>query len=144
MSKHTALLGLILCGVVPGLNAQAAPDAILCWSSRSFGSNPRLVVDLRLRSGNENREPSADDIHAVTALGGIVLYRFKVAVLRASLDTSALRQLLGARSGLADVAYPVTDPASRDVRVQVSYDRYITPRDDSALAALGATGFRRL
>lgn len=146
MSSRLVSAGILVCGVVACLHAQPqpAPDPILCWATRSFGTAPRIVVDLRLRSGYENRQPSAEDIRAVTALGGTVLHQFNVAVLRVSIDTGSLRQLLGGRTGLADVAYPVSDPPRRDVRVQVFYHRQMIAADDSALIALGAKGLLRL
>jgi hypothetical protein len=108
-----------------------------------LGPSPHILVDLRLRSGYENRQPSAEDVRAITSLGGAVLHRFNVAVLRVSIDTGSLRQLLAARNGLAEVAYPVLDPARHDARVQVFYRRQMSPADDSALLALGATGLLR-
>jgi hypothetical protein len=67
-----------------------------------------------------------------------------IAVARAVLSGPALlRRSLDARLGIATVAYPVADTARRDVRVQVFYDRTMTPTDDSTLAALGAHGLLR-
>jgi hypothetical protein len=127
--------------VAAGLPAQRGPDPILCWASRNFGTNPRLVVDLRLRSEDARRPPSADDVRAVTVAGGTVLYRFNVAVLRADLDTAALRQLLDTRNGIADVAYPVGDLSRFDVLVQIFFRSDVRPADDSALAALARKPF---
>src|SRR5262245_46807445 len=142
MPSRIVRLAVLVCGVAAPLHSQppAAPDPILCWTSRSFGANPRIVVDLRLRSGNANRLPSAADVRAIAELGGSVLHRFNVAVIRASVDTTALRQLIGARTGLADVAYPVLDPTRHDVRIQVFYRRDMSAADDSTLLVLGATG----
>ncbi len=136
---------LAACGVAgraknAAVAGNARPDAILCWATRTFGARDSLVVDLRLRSGNGNRTPTADDERAVTELGGRVLYRFHVAVLRALVDTTALRALLGARNGLADVAYPVADTSQHDVRLQIFYRRATTLADDSILAGHGARG----
>lgn len=98
MSHRFVFVGLFLCAIATSTYAQAAPDAILCWSSRILGSRQRIIVDLRLKSDSGNRQPSSEDVGAIAALGGTVLYRFNVAVLRASLDTAALRQLLGAKN----------------------------------------------
>lgn len=144
MLSRLISVGLLLCSGAVRLNAQTAPESILCWATRSFGPSPRLLVDLRLRSGNGNRLPSAEDVRAVTTLGGVVTYRFDVAVLRASVDTSSLRQLLAVRTGVADVAYPVADSSRHDVWIQVFYSRAMTRVDDSALVALGGKGLSRL
>jgi hypothetical protein len=71
------------------------------------------------------------------------LYAFRVAVVGVAVDTTALRALLGARTGVADVAYLVKDTTQRDVRIEVFYGRAVTPVDDSTLRALGARGLLR-
>jgi hypothetical protein len=59
-------------------------------------------------------------------------------------DTGPLRGLLGARGGIADVAYPVADTGNHDVRVTVFYKRETTRADDSTLRALGGRRMLRL
>ena len=122
----------------------AAPGAMYCALDRSLGPRRSLVVDLRLRSGDANRTPTAADSAAVRNAGGQPVYAFRVAVLRAALDTSALRVLLSARGGIADVAYTVADTSRRDVRLQVFFSRPVTDADAAALARLGATDVRRM
>src|SRR5262245_66006453 len=82
----------------------AQPDSILCWTTGGFGAQRRLVMDLRLKSGNENRVPSSEDVAAVTAVGGNVLYRFHVEVLRVVVDSGAVRALFAERRGFGDIA----------------------------------------
>jgi len=58
MSHRFVFVGLFLCAIATSTYAQAAPDAILCWSSRILGSRPRIIVDLRLKSDSGNRQCS--------------------------------------------------------------------------------------
>jgi hypothetical protein len=94
-------------------------------------------VDLRLRSGNKNRVPTAEDVRAVEAAGGRVVHRFHVAVLRAVLDTAAVRGLMRGSDAIADQANAVVDPADFRVATQVFYTRALTAADEHALASVG-------
>jgi hypothetical protein len=98
----------------------------------------RVVVDLRLRSKNENRIPTDDDIRAVTALGGTILHRFNVAVIRIEIDAAALPQIVGDR-GIADYALNVPDLSVYDVPVQIFFTRAITEADRAALRRVGVS-----
>ncbi|HEX2610400.1 MAG TPA: hypothetical protein VHK68_05265 [Gemmatimonadales bacterium] len=111
---------LFLCGWVPG------PPA-----------TRRLIVDLALDAGHFNRTPNADDIRAVQAAGGHVLYQFRVAVLRAELDTGAIRDLIDGPHAIANAAYTVPDTSKYDAYAQIFYKRPITNRDEDALGQLG-------
>jgi len=119
----------------------ADTPAILCSLDRSFGPHARLTVDLRLRSGEPNRSPSAADSAAVERAGARILHAFSVAVLRIEADTAQLRRLLSSRTGIADVAYPVADTTRLDVRLQAFFTRPVTASDTTTLARFGASGF---
>jgi len=98
----------------------------------------RVIVDLRLRSRNENRIPTDEDVRAVTALGGNVLHRFNVAVVRVEIDAATLPRLVGEKR-LADYALNVTDPRVYDVPLQIFFARGITEADRAALQRLGVS-----
>jgi hypothetical protein len=98
----------------------------------------RVIVDLRLRSKNENRIPTDKDVRAVTALGGTVLHRFNVAVIRVEIDVAALPRTVG-ENGIADYALNTADPGVYDVPVQIFYTRAITEADRATLQRLGVS-----
>jgi hypothetical protein len=109
----------------------------LCgWEPRPPTSR-RVVVDLSLQAGHFNRTPNADDIRAVQAAGGHVLYRFRVALLRADLDTGAIRDLVDGPHAIADAAFAVPDTSKYNADVQIFYKRPITKGDEEALGQLG-------
>ena len=109
----------------------------LCgWDPRSPSSR-RVVVDLSLQAGQFNRTPNADDIRAVQAAGGHVLYQFPIALLRADLDTGAIRDLVDGPHAIADAAFTVPDTAKYNADVQIFYKRPITGADEEALRQLG-------
>jgi hypothetical protein len=108
------------------------------WMSQGGPRVARAVVDLRLRSGHRNRTPSDDDVRAVERVGGRVLHRFNVALLRAELDTAGIRALVEAPNGIAAMASSVSDSLDLTAEVQVFYTRPITAEDRQAVERLGA------
>ncbi len=126
----------------PSSDTANRPEFICDWTPGPPVAR-RLVVDLLLESGQFNRTPSLDDVRAVQAAGGRVLHTFHVAVLRAELDTAAVRFLVAGPSSIADAAYSVADTLSLGVRLQIFYKRAITNADESALRELGASDFYR-
>ncbi len=98
----------------------------------------RVVVDLRLRSKNENRIPTDEDVRAVTALGGTVLHRFNVALIRVEIDAAALPRIVGDKS-IGDYALTVPDLRVYDVPVQIYFTRAITEADRAALRRVGVS-----
>ena len=103
-----------------------------------------MIVDLSLHAGQFNRAPNAADIRAVEAAGGRVLYRFRVALLRAELDTGAVRALVNDSSGIADAAFTVPDSSKFDASVQIFYKRPIIDHDEEALRHLGVYDVTRM
>ena len=94
----------------------------------------RISVDLSLHVDQFKNAPSADDIRAVQAAGGRVLYTFRVALLRAELDTGAVRALVVGPKAIANVAFAVHDTSKMVAEVQVfSKRRPITERDKADL-----------
>ena len=81
-----------------------------------------VLVDLRLRSRNDNRVPTDEDVRVVTALGGTVLHRFNVAVIRVEIDATMLPKIVGEK-GIADYALSVPNPRLYDDG-SISYLRY--------------------
>jgi hypothetical protein len=84
----------------------------------------RVVVDFALM------RPMEDAIRAVRAAGGQVRHRFSVALLRAELDTAAVRRLLQGPEKIASWAWAVPDTARRDLVVMI--DRRASFRDTQA------------
>jgi hypothetical protein len=103
-----------------------------------------VIVDLSLHAGQFNRTPTADDIRAVEAAGGRVVYQFRVALLRAELDTGAVRALVNDSSGIADAAFTVPDSSKFDASVQMFYKHPITDHDEEALRHLGVYEVARM
>ena len=127
--------------VTPPLSESPSRDVRYFMCGGDFSHLPtsgRVVVDLRLRSKNENRIPTDDDIRAVTALGGTVLHPFNVAVIRVEIDAAALPQIVGDR-GISDYALNVPDLSVYDVPVQIFFTRAITEADRAALRRVGVS-----
>ena len=127
--------------VTPPLPESPSRDVRYFMCGGDFSHLPtsgRVVVDLRLRSKNENRIPTDDDIRAVTALGGTVLHPFNVAVIRVEIDAATLPKIVGEK-GMADYVLNVPDPRLYDVPVQIFFTRPITEVDRTALQRVGVT-----
>ncbi len=118
-------------------------DFVCEWQPRP-PITKRVIVDLSLHAGQFNRTPNADDIRAVEAAGGRVLYQFRVALLRAELDTAAVRALVADSPGIADAAFTVPDSSKFDASVQIFYKRPVTDHDEEALRHLGAYDVARM
>ncbi len=126
------------------LLAQAAP-VVKFWAELGFVCKweprppitKRVIVDLSLRTSNSGRLPNAEDVRAVQAAGGRVLYQFRVALLRAELDTGAVRALVKGPAAIANAAFTVPDTTKFDANVQIFYDRAITDADKDTLRTLG-------
>lgn len=119
----------------------AARDVRYYMCGGNFSHLPkwgRVVVDLRLRSKNDNRLPTDEDVRAVTALGGAVLHRFNVAVIRVEIDATMLPSIVGEK-GVADYVLNVPDPRLYDVPVQIFFTRPITEADRTALQRFGVS-----
>ena len=142
-----ALAGLAACGDALRSRrhdpTEREPLQYWCgWSPRAPRLG-RLLVDLRLRSGDGNRRPSEADVRAVERRGGRVRHHFQVAVLRAVLDTAAVRALIDGPDPVAESATAVVDPEQFDVRAQVFFQRPITVEDERAVRAAGGRRLER-
>ena len=120
----------------PAVGAEA-PSYICQWIPHA-PATARVIVDLRLESGNGNRLPDARDIRAIENAGGRVLHRFNLALVRADLDTGAVRDLIEGPARIATYARGVPDTAGLDVDAQVFYTRPVTDADERALREHGA------
>ena len=145
-SKRSAVLVspfVIACIGTP-LLAQGAP-VVKFWAELGFVCEweprppitKRVVVDLSLGASNYGRMPNAEDVRAVQAAGGRVLYQFRVALLRAELDTGAVRALVKGPAAIANAAFTVPDTTKFDATVQIFYARAITDADKDTLRTLG-------
>ena len=141
----------LLGGCIPAPpRAQASPQrdtadlAFVCeWQPRP-PITKRVIADLSLHAGQFNRTPNADDIRAVEAAGGRVVYQFRVALLRAELDTGAVHAVVNDSSGIADAAFTVPDSSKFDASVQIFYKHPITDHDEEALRHLGVYDVARM
>lgn len=127
--------------VTPSPPDSASPGVRYYMCGGDFSHLPssgRIVVDLRLRSKNENRIPTDEDVRAVTAIGGTVLHRFNVAAIRVEIDATTLPRIVG-QKGIADYALNVPDPRVYDVPVQIFFTRPITEADRAALQRVGVS-----
>jgi hypothetical protein len=122
-----------------GITTQLPPDttrAPVAASLRTFVCGidadkitaPVVLVDLRLKSGNGNRVPTDADVKRIETLGGRVVHRFNVALVRARVDTSSLRQLVSP-SGIAEYAWIVGDPKNYEADLQIFFSRPIASTD---------------
>ena len=118
-------------------------DFVCEWQPRP-PITKRVIVDLSLHAGQFNRTPNADDIRTVEAAGGRVVYQFRVALLRAELDTGAVRALVSDSSGIADAAFIVPDSSKFDASVQIFYKHPIADHDEEALRHLGVYDVARM
>jgi hypothetical protein len=140
LALTSACAALAACAPSPDGPAGAQ---FVCGDEPLGTARARIVVDLRLHSGKANRAPGATDVRAVEAAGGRVLHRFPVAILRAELDTGAVRALVAGPRAIAEYAHVVEDTADRRVPVAVSYAMQVTPADRRVLDVLGVTPRRR-
>jgi hypothetical protein len=137
------LPALFLSGcILTPLCAQTEPrDTAHLWFLCGWEPRPpttrRVIVDLSLQAEQFNRTPSPEDIRAVQAAGGHVLYQFRVALLRAELDTGAIRDLVDGPHAIADAAFTVPETSKYNAGVQIFYKRPITNRDEEGLRQLG-------
>jgi hypothetical protein len=123
----------------PRATAPSGTRYYMCGGDFShLPASGRVVVDLRLRSNNENRIPTDEDVRALTALGGTVLHQFNVAMIRVEIDVQALPRIVGDKA-IADYALNVPDPRGYDVPVQIYFRRAITEADRAALGRLGVS-----
>ena len=93
----------------------------------------------RISTGPSQQAAAARDrlVAAVQAAGGRVLYQFRVALVRAELDTGAVRALVKGPAAIANAAFTVPDTTKFDANVQIFYDRAITDADKDTLRTLG-------
>ena len=96
-----------------------------------------MHVDLQLRTGTENRPPTLDEVRRVEALGGRIIHRFHVALLRVDVDTAALYALTSGPGAIADAAFAVLDSTRVRFRGQVYFSQDATAADRAGLRALG-------
>ena len=147
MLRHRSCLLLwsfLVAGIASSTPAQAVPQArdsalwgFICGWEPQAPQTRRIIVDLLLHAGNSGRTPNADDLRAVQTAGGRVLYRFRVALLRAEMDTGAVRALVAGPTAIANAAWAVHDTSRIDADVQIFYRRAITEGDKADLRRLG-------
>jgi hypothetical protein len=133
-----ACMGTPLLAQAPVVKFWAELGFVCEWEPRP-PITKRVIVDLSLHASNYGRMPNAGDVRAIQAAGGRVLYQFWVALVRAELDTGAVRSLVKGPAAIANAAFTVPDTTKFDANVQIFYDRAITDADKEALRALGVS-----
>lgn len=140
-------LGLAILAPVEGqsrLDTVSVPHLIfICNWEPHPPHESTLVVDLVLESGETNRLPTQADLDAVRSRGGRILHVFNVAMVRAAIDTAAVRALVAGPDAIATAAYSVPDTQNTYVPLQIFYTRLIEDGDVRKLRQLGAYGLGR-
>ena len=96
----------------------------------------RTVVDFHF--GDDGPGPTDGQVAAVRRAGGIVLHRFHVPIVRASIATAAVPKVVGWPSpGLAIYAVTVPDPTRQVVELLVMLSHDLSDTDIAAVEALG-------
>jgi len=99
----------------------------------------RAMFDVHVR--RRSRESTAarvdDVVRAIERLGGHVVHRFHVGVIRAELDTAAARVLTAGPESLAHMAEQVREPGNRNLSVQITFNRPPMALDSERVARLG-------
>lgn len=96
----------------------------------------RVVADLHLRT-EENRKPGADALRAIRGAGGRVLHTFHAPLIRAELDTAAVRELVSGPAAIANRAVLVRDTTRREVELRLIFTRPVRGSDLSVIEQLG-------
>jgi hypothetical protein len=145
-----ALLVLATGALQPGYGqglatGAAAPDEPrpLVFDCSWFPHPPRaerVLVDLVLarEADDRNLRPTPDELAAVRAAEGMVQHIFQVPMIRAELDTSAVRALILGAGAVGTFARIAPDPRVQEVEVQIRFDRPVTESDVAALGRLDA------
>lgn len=97
----------------------------------------RAVFDVYGRARIRSNRPWDSTARAVERAGGRVLHRFHIDVVRAELDTSAVRALVLGPERIAQMAEQVLASNRVNLRVQISYSRPVTGADSAYIARLG-------
>jgi hypothetical protein len=156
-TERMRLLGVLaIAGLVAGVrfvplaSAQAEPripsaDSVPARLSFDCAWHPqapateRVLVDLVFRrlEADPRHLPTPAEVEAVRRAGGAVRHRFRVPMVRAELDTTAVRQLITGPGAVATFARTVPDPRAFEVVAQIRYDRVVRVSDLLAIERLG-------
>jgi hypothetical protein len=105
-----------------------ASETCTSWSPHA-PRHDRIVVDLTV-FGPDYLEtmpgPTEAQREAVRREGGSVLHSFHVRIIRAELDTAAIRRLIFGPNRIANMATAVRDPDDRRVDIQIEFSRRVT------------------
>ncbi|CAN5326946.1 hypothetical protein BH24GEM2_BH24GEM2_14180 [soil metagenome] len=116
------------------------PSDFMCgsWAPRASAQGERVMADLQLVSQNLGSRPSARTLEAIRAAGGKVLHTYHVPMVRAEIDTAAVRHLATLPNPVVHSARIVTDTTPREVTLEVNYDHLIQAVDAKRLVDIGA------
>jgi hypothetical protein len=108
------------------------------WHPRA-PTTERVLVDLVLtrREADPRHLPTAEEVEAVRHAGGTVRHHFHVPMVRAELDTAAVRKLITGPGAVATFARTAPDPRTFEVVAQIRYDRAVRVSDLRAIERLG-------
>lgn len=124
----------------PNLLTPPIPFEYRCdrWTPYPPATSP-VAVDLRLRTGIEDRSPSDREVQAVRAQGGKVLHVFNVSIVRVEADTTAIRQWVSGPDAIAERAAVVRETSALEVELEVIFSRTVTDADAAAVTQAGGT-----
>jgi hypothetical protein len=117
-----------------------AYEACSSWRPHA-PSRARFVVDLtvfHVVDDDPTGAPTDAQLDALRKEGGTIVHSFNVGVIRAVLDTAAIRRLVLGPHRVGELATAVRDPDDRRLRVRVQYSHRMTDDDLAALRAIGA------
>jgi hypothetical protein len=99
----------------------------------------RVLVDLVLnrREPDRHHVPTPEELEAVRSAGGTVRHRFHVPMIRADLDTAAVRHLISGPRAVATFARTVPDSRVFQLEAQIRFDRTVRTSDVRAIERLG-------
>jgi hypothetical protein len=117
--------------VIPAWYARGCPPRL--------GHPPvaRAIFDVYGGAGGVATQRADSTVRAIERAGGRVLHRFRLDVVRAELDTAAVRALVLGPDPIAQMAEQVVDSNRLNLQVQISYSRPVTDADSAYIANLG-------
>ena len=138
-------LALTLLVTMPGCHRKVKPEIEFdpsvppnCWAQAPAKLSKRVIVDFSLgRRYFEERELPPEKAASIEGMGGRILHRFNVPVLRVEMDTTSLRAARHEIGGTGPL-YAVEDTTNLHLPVDVFFDRTVSTEDVERMKAAGA------